>query len=111
LFVDRDLMWPLYLACGTYLATLSLGASVQYAHVRLGRWRSGHHILFFCTWLTTGLAIGLGWWWEASWWWLPLLLLPVLALFPRRRAATRAHRVLALAGLAIWAGILGLGLG
>ena len=57
--MDRDLMWPLYLACCTYLATLSLGASVQYAHVRLGRWRNGHHILFFSTWLTTGLAIAL----------------------------------------------------
>lgn len=104
--------WPVYLACVTYLATLSLGASVQYAHVRLGRWRIAHHVLFFLTWATTLGAAGLGLLGGGWWWWLPLASLPVLAAFPRARAASKAHRLLALAGLAIWAGILaGLGRG
>jgi hypothetical protein len=98
--------WPVYLACLAYLTTLSLGASVQYAHVRLGRWRRLHHLLFFGTWLATLGAIGWGLWLDAGWWWFPALILPVLAMFPTRRASTRSHRVLALVGLGIWAGIL-----
>ena len=98
--------WPLYMACLAYLLTLSLGASVQYAHLRLGRWRRLHHLLFFTTWVVTLGAIGWGRWLEARWWWLPGLILPVLALFPTRRASTRSHRVLALVGLGIWSGIL-----
>jgi hypothetical protein len=98
--------WPVYLACLAYLLTLSLGASVQYAHVRLGRWRRLHHVLFFSTWAVTLGAIGWGLWRDDRWWWLPGLILPVLALFPTRRASTRSHRVLALVGLGIWAGIL-----
>lgn len=96
----------LYLACTTYLLTLALGASVQYAHVRLGRWRRAHHVLFFATWATTLGAAGWGWWHNAAWWWTPLCVLPVLALFPTRRASTRGHRVLGVIGLVVWAGIL-----
>ncbi len=94
-------LWPLYGLCLVFLLTASLGASVQYAHVRLGRWHWLHHGLFACNWLLLAVAVLLGLWWQAWWWWLPLLLLPVLALFPLRRAITRGHRLLALAGFGI----------
>ena len=96
----------LYLACLSYVLTFSLGMSVQYAHVRLGRWRKLHHVLFFNAWLMTLVALGWGWWRGHAQWWLPALVLPVLALFPTRRASTVAHRWLGLIGLVVWLVIL-----
>ena len=97
-----DQAWPLYLACSWYLATASLGATVQYGHVRLGRWRVVHHGLYALTWISVLFAAGTGIVWGATWWWMPLISVPVLLLFPRQRAATHGHRILALAGVISW---------
>ncbi|HEY1016660.1 MAG TPA: hypothetical protein VGE07_28370, partial [Herpetosiphonaceae bacterium] len=71
-----------------------------------------HHLLFFLSWVAALGAAGLGLAGRAWWWWLPLASLPVLAVFPRARPASKRHRLLAVLGLAIWAGILaGLRLG
>ncbi|MFD3163253.1 hypothetical protein [Herpetosiphon sp. NSE202] len=98
----------LYLACAVYCSTLALGASVQYLHLRLGRWRWLHHALFFATWLSTGAAIVWAWWYQLERWWLASLIIPILALFPLRRASSRWHRWLGISGLGVWAMILAL---
>jgi len=97
-----------YLACVVYCATLALGASVQYLHLRLGQWRWLHHALFFATWLSTATALTWRWWNGVEQWWLVSLSIPILALFPLQRASTRRHRWLGVSGLVVWAFILAL---
>ena len=88
-----------YAAAVLFLANFALGVLVQFGVVDTRPFRWLHHALFFAVFVSTALAVAVGFWQGAGYRW---ALLPVLVLFlflPRVRAGTAGHA--ALAGVAM----------
>jgi hypothetical protein len=88
----------LWVGFGLYVTNLALGVGVQFRWVSLHRFRWVHHALYGLVFVSAGAAALAGLL-AGSRWWALVPTLAALAVFPRLRGGSVAHRNAAFVGL------------